>query len=100
EEQTVMRHIKRSAPFRAITLLICALFILNAAAVGKAQSGRRIPKRPASAEPMPPKASEPPVVQPEATTSAKTAIPIMLAKHLNDIVFSSDIYLNDVMNGF
>lgn len=96
-----MYHTKRSAPNRAVTLLICALFILNAAIVAEAQSGRRIPKRPSTSDPMPPKESEPPIVlQPEEKKSDKPAVPILLAKHLEDIIYSSDYYLNDVMSGF
>ena len=95
-----MYHTKRSAPNRAVTLLICALFILNAAIVAEAQSGRRLPKHPSTSDPMPPKESEPPIVQPEEKKSDKPAIPIMLAKHLEDIIYSSDYYLNDVMSGF
>lgn len=93
-----MHHITRSAPFSAITLLICALFILNP--VAEAQSGRRIPKRPTSADPMPPKETDPPVVQPEEKKSNKPLVSITLAKHLDDIIFSSDVYLNIVMSGF
>jgi hypothetical protein len=99
EEQTAMRHIKRSAPFSATALLICALFNLNAAAA-EAQSGRRIPKRPATSDPMPPKEAEPPAAQPEEKKSDRPAVPILLAKHLDDIIFSSDVYLNIVMSGF
>ncbi|HEY9233126.1 MAG TPA: hypothetical protein VIS78_13310, partial [Blastocatellia bacterium] len=65
-----------------------------------AQSGRRIPKRPTSADPMPPKESGPPVAQPEEKKSDKPALTLLLAKHMNDIMFSSDIYLNIVMDGF
>jgi len=94
-----MHHIKRSAPLRAITLLICALFILNTA-VAEAQSGRRIPKRPSTSDPIPPKEADPPVVQPEEKKSDKPVIPITLTKHLDDIIYSSDVYLNIVMSGF
>ncbi|MEN3333402.1 MAG: hypothetical protein V7641_2767 [Blastocatellia bacterium] len=93
-----MYHTKRPAHIRAVTLLICALFILNA--VAEAQSGRRIPKRPSTSDPMPPKESEPPIIQPEEKKSDRPAIPIALTKHLNDIIFSSDVYLNIVASGF
>jgi hypothetical protein len=95
-----MYHTKGSAPIRAVMLLICALFILKAAIVTEAQSGRRIPKRPSSSDPMPSKESEPPIVQPEEKKSDRPAIPILLAKHLDDIIYSSDVYLNVVMSGF
>ena len=95
-----MYHAKPSTPCRALALLACALFVLSAAPTAGAQSGRRIPKRPATSDPMPPKESEPPVAQPEEKRSDRPALPIMLAKHLNDMIYSSDIYLNDVMSGF
>lgn len=95
-----MHYTKRSAPLSAIALSLCALFILNTAAVAEAQSGRRIPKRPTTSDPAPPKESDPPVVQPEEKKSDKPAIPIMLAKHLDDLIYSSDVYLNVVMSGF
>lgn len=95
-----MHHDNRLAPFGAVTLLLGALLVLNAAITAEAQSGRRIPKRPATSDPTPPKESEPPIVKPEETQSTKPAVPITIAKHLYDVVYSSDIYLNAVMSGF
>jgi hypothetical protein len=95
-----MYDIKSAAPARALALLVCALFILNAAPSAGAQSGRRIPKRPATSDPMPPKESEPPAASPEEKKSDRPAFPIMLAKHLSDMMYSSDAYLNVVMSGF
>jgi hypothetical protein len=94
-----MLHTKASARRRAVTMLVGALLLLNGA-IAQAQSGRRIPKRPTSADPMPPKASEPPVAQPEEKKSDKPALTLLLAKHMNDFMYSSDIYLNIVMDGF
>lgn len=95
-----MHHLKRFAPGRAVMLLAVALLILNTAAIAEAQSGRRIPKRPTTADPTPSKDSEPPIVQPEEKKDSRPATPITIAKHLNDLIYSSDIYLNVVMNGF
>ena len=92
-----MYHTKPSAPIFAVTLFVGALFILNAA---EGQSGRRIPKRPATSDPTPSKESDPPVTQPEEKKSDKPAIPVTITKHLNDIIYSSDTYLNIVMSGF
>lgn len=94
-----MHYTKRSAPICVVTLLAVASFMLSTAAAN-AQSGRRIPKRPTTADPMPSKDSEPPPAKPEEKKSDKPAIPIMLAKHAYDIMYSSDIYLNVVMSGF
>src|SRR5438067_7313538 len=99
EELTVMQHTKPSARLRVVTVLVGALLLLNGA-IAQAQSGRRIPKRPTSADPMPPKESAPPVAQPEEKKSDKPALTLLLAKHMNDFMFSSDIYLNIVMDGF
>src|ERR1700754_3077378 len=95
-----MHHQKRFDHSRAVTLLAVALFILIAATAADAQSGRRIPKRPTTADPTPSKDSEPPVVQPQEKKDSRPAVPLMIAKHLNDIIFSSDVYLNVVIRGF
>ncbi|HJQ26299.1 MAG TPA: hypothetical protein VKA60_20465 [Blastocatellia bacterium] len=94
-----MHHKKPSARLRALTLVIGALFCFNAV-VAQAQSGRRIPKRPTTADPTTPKESEPPVAPPEEKKPEKPALSILLAKHSYDIVYSSDIYLGIVMDGF
>ncbi|HKP10609.1 MAG TPA: hypothetical protein VJZ91_00815 [Blastocatellia bacterium] len=94
-----MTHAKGSAPLRAAALLVAALFAFNAVAA-EAQSGRRLPKRPTTSDPTTPKETEPPIVQPEEKKPSHPAIPILLAKHMDDIVFSSDTYLNIVMDGF
>jgi hypothetical protein len=88
---------KRSALLRAAALLVAALFAFNAA---EAQSGRRVPKRPTTADPTTPKESEPPIAQPEEKQPSHPAIPILLAGHLDDIIYSSGTYLNIVMDGF
>lgn len=95
-----MHHTERSAPICVVMLLAGALFVLNAAAIAGPQSGRRIPKRPSTADPVPSKDNEPPpAASPEEKKSDKPAIPLMLAKHM-DMMYSSDIYLNVVMSGF
>ena len=88
----------RLVHLRVITLLVFALFIMNT--VANAQSGRRIPKRPTTADPTTPKESESPVAQPEEKKPARPAVPILLAGHLDDIIYSSNVYLNIVMDGF
>ena len=96
-----MHHRKLSAPNRALTLFVCAIVILGIAGAAEAQSGRRIPKRPTTSDPIPPKESDPPpVVKPEDKKSDKPLVPILVAKHLNDIVYSSNIYLDVVLSGF
>jgi hypothetical protein len=81
-------------------MLLATLFVFNATAMASPQSGRRVPKRPTTADPMPPKESEPPVVQPEEKQPARPAIPLLLAGNLDDIIYSSSVYLNIVMDGF
>jgi hypothetical protein len=49
------------AAARALSLLICALLIMAAAGFAPAQSGRKVPRRPSSPDPLPPKPSEPPI---------------------------------------
>jgi hypothetical protein len=90
---------KSPAPFRKVALLVGTLLIFNVAVAG-AQSGRRLPKRPTTADPTQPKENEPPVTKPEEKKSDKPAIPILLAKHDYDMMYSSDVYLNVVMSGF
>ena len=87
------------ARHRVVALLVGALLVFNAA-VAQAQSGRRIPKRPATSDPMPQKESEPPVTKPEDKKNDKPALTILLAKHMDAFVSGSDIYLNIVMDGF
>ena len=54
-------------------IVLAVLLALLLPAIAEAQSGRRIPKRPTSADPMPPKESGPPVAQPEEKKSDKPA---------------------------
>ncbi|MFL6216294.1 MAG: hypothetical protein ACJ74J_20590 [Blastocatellia bacterium] len=91
---------KGSALLRAAALLLATLFVFNIAAIAGPQSGRRIPKRPTTADPTTPKESEPPVVQPEEKKPTRPAIPILLAGNLDNIIYSSSAYLNIVMDGF
>jgi len=91
---------KGSALLRAAAWLLAALFVFNAAATAGPQSGRRVPKRPTTTDPTTPNESEPPAVQPEEKKPAHPAIPIMLAGHLDDMIYSSNVYLNIVMEGF
>lgn len=94
-----MRPNRFLAPRQLAGLLLCALFLFNAATIAEAQSGRRPPKRPTAPDPLPPAPSEPPLVQ-STTQDKKGATPILLAKEMRDLVFSSDIFLNAVMDGF
>ena len=94
-----MHHTKATARLRVVALLVGALLLLNGT-VSRAQSGRRIPKRPTTADPTQPKETEPPVEKPEEKKPEKPALTILLARHMADIVFSSDIYLNIVADGF
>jgi hypothetical protein len=94
-----MSSTKGSALLRAAALLLATFFVCNGAFAAP-QSGRRVPKRPTTADPMPPKDSEPPIVQPEENKPSRPAVPILLAGNLDDLIFSSSIYLNAVMDGF
>jgi hypothetical protein len=91
---------KGSALLRTAALMVAALVAFNTAVIAGSQSGRRIPKRPTTADPTTPKESEPPVVQPEEKKPARPATPVLLAGHLDDIIYSSSVYLNIVMDGF
>lgn len=84
---------------RVAGLFLCALLLLNVTVIAEGQSGRRPPKRPTSPDPLPPAQSEPPISKP-SVESEKSAIPILIARHLQDIAFSSDYYLRAVMDGF
>lgn len=91
---------KGSALLRAAALTVAMLFVCNATITAVPQSGRRIPKRPTTADPTTPKESEPPVAQPEEKKPAHPAVPVLLAGHLDDIIYSSSVYLNIVTDGF
>ena len=88
------------APRRMAGLFLCAFLILGVISAAGGQSGRRPPKRPTSPDPLPPAPSEPPIAQPSTQDKKSGATPILLAKSLYDIVFSSEIYLNAVVEGF
>ena len=90
---------KGSALLRAAALLLATFFVCNAT-LAAPQSGRRVPKRPTTADPMPPKDSEPPIVQPEENKPSRPAVPVLLAGNLDDMIYSSSVYLNIVMDGF
>ncbi|MGA9768939.1 MAG: hypothetical protein WBV94_07860 [Blastocatellia bacterium] len=87
-----------SSPRRIATLFLCALFLLNVATVAEGQSGRRVPKRPSSPDPLPPAQSEPPV-SPPSPSNDRVAIPVLIAMHLPD-VGNSGIYARVVIDGF
>lgn len=91
---------KRSlSPHRIASLFLCALFLLGVIAIAEGQSGRRVPKRPSSPDPLPPAQSEPPINPPSSENSGKGAIPVLIAMHLPDIG-SSAIYGRVVVDGF
>ncbi|HKP87859.1 MAG TPA: hypothetical protein VJZ26_17285 [Blastocatellia bacterium] len=94
-----MRPNKFLAPRRVAGLFLCAILILGGTVSVEGQSGRRPPKRPTSPDPLPPAPSEPPLAEP-STQDKKTATPILLARDLQDVAFSSDIFLNAVVDGF
>jgi hypothetical protein len=83
---------------RMIGIFLCAFFILSIFAVAEGQSGRRPPKRPA--EPPPPPAQNEPPASSSSTQEKKAATPILLARHRDDIIYSSDVYLGVVAEGF
>jgi hypothetical protein len=64
---------------RLMGLLVCAALLMSAAEVAQAQSGRRIPKRPTSPDPLPPKSEEPPI-EPSKPKDEKPRIPVVVAK--------------------
>jgi hypothetical protein len=79
-------------------LFLCALFVLSAASSADGQSGRRIPKKPSSPDPLPPAQSEPPISAPEPKEE-KTGTPILLVKYL-PFVNNSNIAASIVIDGF
>lgn len=81
---------------RAFVILAC-LVLMSSAPTADAQSGRHPPKRPASPDPLPPKAEEPPV-KPSSDQESKSKIPVKVVWHL-DNVGSSTIYSRTVQAG-
>jgi hypothetical protein len=102
EEQRMLHSKTLSAPIRTCLLLVGVLFILSVAGVANAQSGRHLPKHTPSSDVPPPDSpdSKAPADQPEAKKNDKPGIPITITKHLDDLVYGSDIYLSIVMEGF
>ncbi|HXG93622.1 MAG TPA: hypothetical protein VNN73_14855 [Blastocatellia bacterium] len=92
-----MQSKRFSAASRLIVLLLCALFVASVSNVAQAQSGRRIPKRPASPDPLPPKTDEPPI-EPAKPKDDKPLIPVLVVRYQSDISVSS-IYPNIVAEG-
>jgi len=85
-------------PRRIASLFLCAIFLLGVVAIAEGQSGRRVPKRSTSPDPLPPAQSEPPI-NPPAPQNERAAIPILIAMHMPDIG-SSTIYARVVIDGF
>lgn len=83
-----MQFKKRS--LHAVSLLLCVLLISGITGIAQAQSGRRVPKRPTSPEPLPPKESEPPIEQPQPKDD-KPQIPILVVKDVPNINISTMI---------
>lgn len=93
-----MRFTKLSPPVaasRSISLLVCALLILSLATLAEGQSGRRIPKRPSTTEPPPPKESEPPVEESKPKDGAPQ-IPILVVKDVPNM-HGSTIIANNIV---
>jgi hypothetical protein len=89
-------------PRRVAGLLLCALLMLNVISIAEGQSGRRVPKRPTSPDPLPPTPSEPPIQPPSQQSTSqgeKTRIPILVVKYLPNIS-SSNMAGNIVIEGF
>lgn len=59
----------------AAGMLVCVLFLLSAAPISQAQSGRRPPKQPTSPDPLPPKTEEPPI-KPSSSQDSAPKIPV------------------------
>ena len=93
-----MQPKRLSSPRRIASLFLCALFLLGVVAMAEGQSGRRVPKRPASPDPLPPAQSEPPITPPSSQPE-RVATPILLAMHM-PYIGSSEIYSRIVMDGF
>ena len=85
----ISRH--RTAAFLGL------LFLLGAASVSQAQSGRHPPKQPKSPDPIPSKQEEPPVTPP-AEQNSKPQIPVKVVWHLQSIA-ASTIYTRIVQDG-
>src|ERR1044071_7886367 len=85
-------------PRRIASLFLCAIFLLGVVAIAEGQSGRRVPKRSTSPDPLPPAQSEPPI-NPPSPQNERVAIPILIAMHMPDIG-SSTIYARVVIDGF
>lgn len=83
---------------RFVLISLCALFVLTAASFAEGQSGRRIPKKPSSPDPLPPAQSDPPINQSEPKDE-KPKIPILVVKYL-PYMNNSDIAGSIVMEGF
>jgi hypothetical protein len=93
-----MQFNKRSLPgaaSRTAVALLCAWLTFGLAAVTEAQSGRRVPKRPTTTEPLPPKESEPPVEESKPKDD-KPQIPILVVKDVPNMS-TSTILANNVV---
>jgi hypothetical protein len=81
----------------AFSLLICALILMAAAGMADAQSGRKIPKRPSSPDPLPPKSTEP-AIEESKPKDDKSQIPVMVVSDRSDIN-SSPYWTSAVLQG-
>jgi hypothetical protein len=81
-----------------VVLVFCAVFVLTAASLVDAQSGRRIPKKSTLPDPLPPAQSEPPIKLPEQK-DVKPQTPVLVVKFL-PYMNTSGMVGNIVMDGF
>ena len=88
------KKLLRSGAFtQLIGLLICALLMTSAVETAQAQSGRRIPKRPTSPDPLPPKSEEPPI-EASQPKEEKPKIPVLVTKDTR--LYNNSTYWYDV----
>jgi hypothetical protein len=78
-------------------MVFCALLVLTAASFAEGQSGRRIPKKPSSPDPLPPAQSEPPIesTRPKETRPQTPVLVVKYVPHIN----TSNIYSDAVISG-
>jgi hypothetical protein len=79
-------------------IVLCALFAWTAASpVAAGQSGRRVPKKPSTPDPLPPAQSEPPIVV--AEPKEEKGIPVLVVRYL-PFIHNSNIAASIVIDGF
>jgi hypothetical protein len=83
---------------RALSLLLCAVFIIASSGPAAAQSGRKIPKRPTSPDPLPPKSSEPPVEESKPQDD-KPQFSVMVVTYSPDIQSNTSYWIRTVVQG-